>query len=63
VRTGFPFGERARAAIWPGRLRLGRVRRQILTERWNQETGRRIGPENPAVLAERSRIRRTGFFT
>ncbi len=43
-------------------LRIERVFRAILTERWSAEQWRRIRPEIPKVLALQRWMRRTGWF-
>ncbi len=49
-------------ALWHPWLRVQRVLWAILTERWSADTWEQLKPEIPNVFAERSRVRRAGWF-
>jgi hypothetical protein len=43
-------------------LRIQRVLKAMLTERWDAATWRRVRREIPKALAERDRVKRAGWF-
>ena len=49
-------------SLWHPWLRIQHLLRDILTERWDEETWTRLRPEIRKALAERTRIRRAGWF-
>jgi hypothetical protein len=48
--------------VWHPWLRVQRVLRVMLQERWNSEAWRQIKPEIANAMKERSRLRRAGWF-
>ncbi len=43
-------------------LRINRLLRAMLTERWSSQVWQRIKPEIKKAMAEKSRIQRAGWF-
>jgi hypothetical protein len=48
--------------LWHPWLRINRVLREILRERWSAEGGQQIQAEFAKALALRSQIQRAGWF-
>ena len=50
------------ARLWHPWLRVQRLLRSMLTERWNEEAWKQVKPEIKKALAQKSKIERAGWF-